>query len=73
MSGNVWEWGYDWYDSIETGNVTAPTGASSGSGRVERGGGLDNYANFASVCSRISSYPDGRYISLGFRVCRSAK
>ena len=72
MSGNVWEWCYDWYDSIETGNVTDPTGASSGSCRVLRGGSWRYDANFASVCYRIDIFPDCRDSYLGFRVCRSA-
>ena len=73
MSGNVWEWCYDWYDSIETGNVTDPVGASSGSCRVLRGGSWRYDANFASVCYRIDIIPDCRDSYLGFRVCRSAK
>ena len=40
MSGNVLEWCYDRYDSIETGDVTDPSGASSGSNRVLRVGVL---------------------------------
>ena len=73
MSGNVWEWCYDWYDSIETGNVTDPTGASSGSCCVLRGGSWRYDANFASVCYRDYDYPDFLDSSCGFRVCRSAK
>lgn len=72
MSGNVWEWCYDrWTDSVGTGNVTDPSGPSSGSNRVRRGGGWNYYAYFCSVCFRYGNYPDYRISSLGFRVVRS--
>ena len=73
MSGNVWEWCYDWHDSIEAGDVTDPAGASSDSYRVERGGSWSYIANYASVCYRGSLPPDFWFVDLGFRVCRSAK
>ena len=73
MSGNVREWCYDWDDSIEAGDVTDPTGALSGSYRVERGGDWACYANGASVCYRDYEYPHFELSFLGFRVCRSAK
>ena len=73
MSGNVWEWCYDWYnDSVGTGNVTDPVGASSGSFRVLRGGGWSYYAGYCSVAYRLSYYPDYRLNNLGFRLVRSA-
>ena len=72
MSGNVGEWCYDRYDSIETGDVTDPTGALSGSHRVARGGGWGYIARSASVCARGNDRPDYWDDNLGFRVCRSA-
>ena len=74
MSGNVWEWCYDWYDSVSTGDVTDPSCASSNisSCRVVRGGGWSGGARDASVCFRDRCNPGDKYEFLGFRVCRSA-
>ena len=71
MSGNVWEWCYDyWNDTITT--TTPADGAASGSCRVHRGGSWANYAGSASVSNRYLNGPGGRNDQVGFRVVRQA-
>ena len=71
MSGNVWEWCFDWADTIAAENVTDPQGAASGPYRVLRGGYWGYYASYCTVGYRYYFFPnDGGYI-LGFRLaCR---
>ena len=68
MSGNVWEWCFDWYGSIGAGEVTDPQGAASGANRVFRGGSWGSRAYNCTVGERSILGPVVRSYDLGFRL-----
>ena len=68
MSGNVWEWCGDCYYSYSSSAQTNPTGPSSGSARVLRGGSWSNDAGSCRVSIRGSINPSFRDYTYGFRV-----
>jgi formylglycine-generating enzyme required for sulfatase activity len=71
MTGNVWEWTWDWYGAYSSGTQVDPQGAGSGSGRVYRGGGWYVSAAGARVAYRGRYGPANRSYYLGFRLARS--
>jgi formylglycine-generating enzyme required for sulfatase activity len=68
MSGNVWEWCQDWKGGYSSSAQTNPTGPSSGSGRVSRGGSWDSLAWGCRVSYRNGGTPDVRLSDLGLRL-----
>ncbi len=68
MSGNVWEWCWDWYGGYSTNSLKDPTGAALGTLRVYRGGSFDFSASYCAVSNRLSNDPYFRFEVVGFRV-----
>lgn len=60
MSGNVWEWCFDWYNEAET-------------ARVNRGGGARSSEELCAVDQNGSNFPHVKDATLGFRLAMSEK
>jgi sulfatase modifying factor 1 len=70
MTGNVWEWCWDWNAAYPTGTQTDYRGAASSPGRVMRGGSWGSNATSCAVAVRNSNGPYNHSINIGFRVVR---
>jgi len=72
MHGNVSEWVWDLYGAYSAEEQTDPTGAASGTLRVYRGGGWNDFAKNMRSAYRATLAQDKGSFNLGIRLVRNA-
>jgi len=71
MSGNVWEWCWDWYGDYPRKSIENPVGVKRGTLRVLRGGSWLNYGKHLKVSFRFRYDPNSANRNRGFRLART--
>ena len=72
MYGNVGEWVWDYYGSYSTETQIDPSGAETGTLRVYRGGGWNDFAKNMRSAYRAAMEPEKSSFNLGIRLVRNA-
>lgn len=72
MHGNVGEWVWDYYGAYNTGKQDNPTGAETGTLRVYRGGGWNDFAKNMRSAYRAAMAEDKGSFNIGIRLVRNA-
>lgn len=69
MSGNVWEWCWDLYDSYSGADATDPSGPAFGTKYIQKGGCYESgLVSNCRVQTRNNFLPHSRRVITGFRV-----
>ena len=72
MSGNVLEIVKDWYSSYTSDAQANPSGATTGTNIIARGGSWQGYTTNCRVSRRINLPPTTKYNNVGFRLALSS-
>ncbi len=72
MHGNVSEWVWDYYGEYDTAKNADPTGPETGTRRVYRGGGWNDFAKNMRSAYRATLPEDKGSFNLGIRLVRNA-
>lgn len=72
MHGNVGEWTWDIYGAYPDGEQTDPVGAATGTRRVYRGGGWNDFAKNMRCAYRAMMDQDKGSFNIGIRLVRNA-
>jgi formylglycine-generating enzyme required for sulfatase activity len=73
MHGNVADWCWDWYGEYGTAVQNNPQGAASGTLRVNRGGGWNDFPKHIRSAYRAATPPGNSSFNLGFRLARNGQ